>query len=232
MKIVISVICVHFLVLAGLIYLHPPKAKPLPRRAVSVQTYLVQEEKPKPKVQQTQPASPPRSQPAPQPKPKPATPPKTKPKPKPITKSQAKPKPTATQTPTKQANPQKEELVRMMQQSLSSLDQTSKPISTPTKTAQSIGPLACEALQFEAAYQDRLIAFLENALTLPEKRNVKLALTVNQSGMILNVHIKESASSRNQNYVEHALSELLLPPLTDQFKGETTHTFSITLTSS
>ncbi|MCH9627997.1 MAG: hypothetical protein S4CHLAM2_16460 [Chlamydiales bacterium] len=220
MKIVISVICAHFLVLAGMTYFHPPKAKPLPRKAVAVQTYLIQEEKPKPQI----PPSTPKSKPAPAPKPAP----KPKPKPKPVTK----PKPTVTQTPKKKPDPQKEELVRMMQKSLSSLDQPSKPTSTPTKTTKPIGPLASEALHFEAAYQDRLIAFLENALTLPEKGNVKLALTVNRSGMITQVHIKEAASSRNRSYIETSLPELLLPPFTDQFKGESTHTFSITLTSS
>ncbi len=203
------VIFVHVLIIACLLYLRTPQPKSKPRTPVKVQTYVVQEQTPKP-----QPVVQPKSQP--QPTPKPAA------VPKPVVKKSA-PKPTS--------EPNRDKLVQMMQQSLASLD-TKPADSKPTTPSKKIGALASEALTFETAYQDRLITFLENALTLPEKGDVKITLTLNRTGGVKSVSVKQTASQRNRTYVESALPSLLLPPFKDNFKGESAHTFSITLTSS
>ncbi|MCC5832383.1 MAG: hypothetical protein JJU12_05000 [Chlamydiales bacterium] len=215
MKIAGIVIFVHALILAGLLYLHPPQPKLKPHKPVAVQTYVIQEEKPK-VVEASKPlvAAPLAPKPKPIEKPKPA-PPKPKPKPAPAEKP----------------NAHREELVRMMRESLASLED--KPAQTKkVAEVKQVGPLASETLKFEADYQDRLVAFLQNALMLPEKGDVKLALTVNRAGNVKEVKVKQAASERNQKYVEEGVPALLLPPFGSHFKGEKAHTFSITLTSS
>lgn len=247
MKIPAIVICAHILLLASLLYLRPPEPKPKPRVPVAVQTYLIQEEKPKiaqpskpvaetkpvelqPKQQPAAPKPKPVAQekpkPAAQEKPKPAQ--QAKPKPKPAAQVKAEPKPHAPSKP----DPNREKLKQMMQQSLASLDSSPHDHAKTEPATRQIGALASEALNFESAYQDRLAALLQSALTLPEKGDVKLSLTVTRSGSVKSVSVKNAASERNQHYVEEALPGLLLPPFENHFKGENAHTFSITLTSS
>lgn len=231
MKIASVVIFAHVAFVAGLLYLHPQPIQPKPRKPVAVHTYTLQEEVPK-VAQPKSLAAPP---PPPAPKPKPVEPPKQKPvaKAKPQPKPEAKPKPASQNKtlPQPKQDIRREELARMMQQSLASL----KSAPAEAKAApeiQQIGALSCEALTFEAAYQDRLAAFLQNTLTLPERGDVKLSLTVNRSGGVKEVTVKSAASERNQKYVEETVPSLLLPPFEKNFKGESTHTFSVTLTSS
>lgn len=222
MKLSGIVIIAHVLLLATLVYFHPPQLKPVRHQPVTVNTYIVQEEKPKIK-------KPPIAA-KPKPvvkKPEPAT---TETKPT-LSKPKPKPKPAAKTKEAPKENPNREKLAQMMQQTLSSLNQSSS--KTPSSSLpKAIGPLASEALNFEAAYQDRLIAFLETALTLPEKGDVKLTLTVNRNGTVKKASVKETTSERNRKYVESSLPSLLLPSFENNFKGENAHTFSITLTSS
>jgi hypothetical protein len=211
MKIPGIVIFAHLLILAGLVYLHPPQPKP--KRPVTVQTYVLQEEKPKTIVE------------APKPQPEPKKFVEAKPKIK--SKPAAKP----SQQGIKQSDPNRDKLIQMMQQSLASLDNSPTSSSKATSTKQ-IGTLASEALTFESSYQNQLIAFLKKALTLPERGDVKLSLTLNRSGGVKAITVKESASERNRAYVESTVHTLFLPPFANNFKGESAHTFPIILTSS
>ncbi len=190
-----------------------PKAKEAPKKPVVKET-------PKPEVKET-----------PKPIVKEAPKPKAKEAPKPVVKTTPQPKPIIKEAPKK--DPNREKLAQLMQQSLTSLE------STPTKTApqQSKSPkqiqtLASEAITFETAYQNQLIAFLEAALTLPEKGDVKIALTLNRNGGVKNITVKAASSERNRTYVESTVPTLLLPSFEHHFKNESNHTFSITLTSS
>lgn len=207
------VIFIHALILLSLLYFHPPQPKSHTRHPVTIQTYVVQEEQPKP--------TPPKHTPAP--------PPKSTPKPT-IDKPKPKPKPVAKPRPSVKEDPNRDKLVQMMQQSLSSLNKETP--AAKTSSPKQISTLASEALSFETAYQDQLITFLEQALTLPEKGDVKLSLTLNRAGHVQAVSVKQTTSERNRTYVESTVPTLLLPPFDKQFKGESTHTFSITLTSS
>jgi len=234
MKIPGIVIAVHLLILAGLAYLHPPQPKPMPRRPVTVQTYVVQEKKPK-TVTQSKPKPVVESKPKPTSKPKPVV--ESNPKPKPVVEAKPKPKQQTSKPKSKpkqvvkeKSDPNRDKLVQMMQQSLASLDST--PSSSEVATTKQIGALASETLTFEASYQEKLIAFLEGMLTLPEKGDVKLSLTVSRSGGVKGVTVKTTSSERNRTYVESTVPTLLLPSFENNFKGENAHTFSITLTSS
>jgi len=142
-------------------------------------------------------------------------------------------KPTIKKESTSKANPSQEKLIAMMQQSLKTLSgtcaaQASTPIAASSKT---IGKLASETLTFGIDYEEELASYLETHLTLPEKGNVRLRLTLKREGSVQKIEILTASSDRNRHYVETALAGRSFPAFGSQFKGENSHTFTLTLIS-
>ena len=201
----ISIIFVHLIILGGLAYFHTSSFNWESKRSVVVNTYVAQQET------VTQVAHN-------------------------FSKSCDKsglnpvvtPKPSSQSTRKIKVDTNREKLVEMVKKSLNSLNHPSHTVEV-LETKQQMGTLACESLTFESFYQDQLAAFLKNALTLPEKGNVKLFLKLNRDGIVRGITVKEGASSCNQKYVESTIPLLRLPPFEKNFKGKSVHTFSIIL---
>jgi hypothetical protein len=129
---------------------------------------------------------------------------------------------------TKESTHQKK-LVSLMQQSLAALSETeTAPMKASLKT---IGKLASDELFFETKYEEELILYLESWLTLPEKGEVKLKLTLKRDGSVEKIAILKATSERNSAYIESKLISLSFPRFDAHFKGENAHTFTITLKS-
>lgn len=231
---------------------------PLPLPPIELEPIVEEKEEAPPQADPEPVPEPPKPpEPIVEPKAEVKTPPKIKtetkvekPKPKPPAKvvkkttTASKPKPKAPSQPKKttttppKSDPNRDKLVKMMQQSLDSLSTSGKgtkksgsPAGVSASSTKKIGTLASESLSFEATYQEMLVVFLENALTLPEKGDIKITLTVTRNGSVKNVVVKKALSTRNRTYVESTLPALLLPGFGENFKGEREKTFSITLTS-
>lgn len=127
----------------------------------------------------------------------------------------AEEKPRAVKSPTKT-----EELKKLLQQSLSSLNQTSS--EQVESEVKKMGELQCEVL----AYETLLANSLKEQLELPEEGEIRLTLTLNKQGRVLAHKILFSSSLKNQKYVEESLAYLRLPSY--EFH-EVRRTFPITL---
>lgn len=210
--------------------------QPIPEQSLPTEPQL---EQPKPEVVKSveQPKKEVSVPPAPKaaPKPPPKVTPKTadkKPPPQKTAPAQTAKKETAP-TPKAKTNPHQQKLISLMQESLHTLNTTGKVATTPPPTSpnKTVGTLASEALTFASHYEDALVSYLKGLLVLPEKGSVKLKLTVQKEGSVQEVVIVTSTSQKNRQYVESALASCYFPAFGSQFKGETAHTFTITLTS-
>lgn len=211
------------------------EAKEAKKEEVVVQAPKV-EKKPTPKK------PPPKPKAAPNPAPKPTVtkkpPEKTKPTKTPV--AAAKP-PTPKAPPLEQK--QKELLSKAMEK-IGKIDTASdKVIATgnlsktlpKTLAALSIDSLSVEAAPSmgfeELAYRDELAMRLKLQLKLPEYGEVKLKLKVERSGKVLDVNIVKSTSEKNSAFIKKTLPTLSMPPFGNQFKGESSYTFTITLSN-
>lgn len=253
MKISFIVILSHLLVISSLIYLQSPSHKRAPRNRVVVRTKFEAPASPK-LLKLDHPISllipsPPTAEPIasvePEP-PKPAvvkpieskTPPKLTPKaskqPAPVTKPKTTAKPIVKKEQPKkeQPNPNQQKLISMMQQSLNRLETGgAQERHTAQSSRATIGALASEALSFEAKYEEELVIYLESLLSLPEKGDVKLKLTLKREGNVQKIDILKTTSESNKKYVESTLIPCCFPSFGSHFKGEIAHTFTITLVS-
>ncbi len=163
-------------------------------------------------------ASPSPSSPIPRPLP-------DKPKPKLEKKSVAPPKKAPA---TKASKPDRRALIGALKKSLASFETDSTPSKTPSLTST---PLASETLVQQASYEQAITATLQNALTLPRSGNIELEVTLTRAGALEKLRIKNATNSNNKTYLEEALPRVLFPPFGNNFRGEKSHTFVITLTS-
>lgn len=77
-------------------------------------------------------------------------------------------------------------------------------------------------------YVDLLTCSLKEALALPERGNVKLALTIENSGKVVKLQVLESASDANQAYLESHLLPLSLPPFGKDLTNQNEQTWIVT----
>jgi hypothetical protein len=177
----------------------------------------------KPIVQPTLPKPAPKSPPKPAPK----TP--AKPAPKPVAKPSAKPAPKAPPKEIAQADtPVKK---GPSQQALATLKQKLAAIPTAATTKQAVGVSGSVATDVAMGYEAELISKLKIVLKLPEMGDVKVSLTLNRQGKITQFHILSSVSAVNKKAVETHLPAISFPPFGQAYSGETTHTFTLTLTN-
>lgn len=81
----------------------------------------------------------------------------------------------------------------------------------------------------EVSYSGEVASRLKKALRLPDYGAVKIKLTLNKTGKVVNVEIEQSESSINKAYVESKIPTLLFPPFGQRFNDASQHTFVITL---
>jgi len=230
MKLFLSIFSLHiFLIAIGVFYDHslskPKKLTPLIVRTVQLE---------KTKLAQAQPTNV-ISPPAPAQK-NVAPPQKSPPPPKKIAKSDKKKKATQSNKKNKEANKKngdlsnnnKEKLRRLAEESLVALNQTGKRSHSAAAPLPSISD---SLISFERNYQDELISYLEQLLTLPEDGEVKMQLTLSREGQVHALRITQATSQKNRTYLETTVPTLQLPSFGSCFKQEKTHTFTITLTT-
>ncbi len=199
----------------------PPRPPPKP-----VVIEKKPEPKPKPVVKETKPP------------PKPIVEPK-KPAPKPVVEAKKPtPKPVVTKTPAPPPAPKtttnQEQIAASVKEILKKLNQpatgkTSSTTSKPKDAQPALGKLATESLKFQASYEDELALYLKTCLVLPENEDVKIKLTLTREGKVQSFEIIKCSSERNKLYVQSEIAALTCPLFDSHFKGEKTHTFSITL---
>jgi hypothetical protein len=215
------VTAVHILLLIGVIYIQPKPVVISPRKPVAVHTVTIPEKTnpPSESVVYPLPHPTPRAPPTPPPAPTPYSDPTPRAVPPQKKLSQAK-------TPSKGVNHDK--LISLVQESLNTLN---SPKGNPTKTqkATPIKSLASELLTFEAKYEEELISYLEALLSLPEKGEVKIKLTLKREGSVQSLEILKAASHKNREYIQTSLPSCSFPSFGTHFKGETTHTFTLNL---
>ncbi len=120
-------------------------------------------------------------------------------------------------------------------QASSSKYQGSSPSKISSLAAESLvaidsSDVACCTPQ-ERTYYDELVSRLKIALKLPEYGQVTLELTVNRSGSVSSVKKVKSKSKKNSDYVQKAILKLSLPSFGQNFAGENSHTFRLTLSN-
>lgn len=243
MKIAIFVFCVHLLIVAGLIYLHPPAPKRTTQKPVHITTQLVLiEEKKAPVVVIKEESSPlpvatiePPSVKEEQlvvtaPSPKPIEIPVKTPKPEVKSADPPKPKPApVSKKEVPKAPSQNEKLIALMKESLAKLNSNPQKTTTATAPKSAIGPLASETLAFETRYEEELTLYLQTLVALPEKGEVKLKLSLKREGIVQKIEILKASSEKNRAFLETALIALTFPPFGQHYKGEGSHTFTVTL---
>lgn len=234
------VLLAHLLLLGWCALQAPPRAQKPVRHPVAVSTHLLIPPQPQKRRSSSLPegggaqAAPPKTKMA-EAKKEAMTPPKKVERPPPTKK--APPKSSPPQKPPEEAarsapSGVRRELAEKMKESLSSLTPSSSASAAASVAPPLVGPLASESWQRQASYYDRLISFLEGALTLPEEGEVKISLTLSRNGTVSQMSVREASSRRNRTYIEQELPLLHLPPFEGEFSGHTSETFTITLTSS
>lgn len=248
----IFVTTLHILLLGALLWVAPsneikPKSKQLvvqtiqltPKKTGSIQNTSTVKDRP--------PVSSPSKPKAPPPPPKvekkvESVKPAVKEPPKPPAKSAPKPSSTPAQkttaqtppkTPTKETEKASTPAPKKgpSQESLAAVRQ--KLAAMPT-TALAMGPAISGEVSSGAAslsYEEELSARLKILLKLPEMGDVRVALTLNRQGVVTKLEILSSVSMLNKKAVETHLPPIQFPSFGKAYPGETTHTFTLTLTN-
>lgn len=83
----------------------------------------------------------------------------------------------------------------------------------------------------DKGYYGALANTLRHSLRLPEFGEVKIHLTLDRHGRVVEVKIVGTENENNQRYVEKVLPTVQFIPFGKYYRNEKTHTFMITLTN-
>lgn len=81
----------------------------------------------------------------------------------------------------------------------------------------------------EVGYREELSNRLRLLLKLPHFGRVEVRLTIDRKGLVKGIEVVSSENDMNQKYVEEELRNFVFPQFGNNFKGETEHTFLISL---
>lgn len=130
-------------------------------------------------------------------------------------------------------------LAKMDQSKTSSIRNDLKKVSKTNIKTDQIGSLNIESLDFqegtslsikEVGYRNEIASRLKSLLKLPEHGQVKIKLTLQNSGKVLNVLIVSFESEKNRSYIEKNLKNFSFPSFEGIFNNAKEYTFSVTLT--
>lgn len=130
-----------------------------------------------------------------------------------------------------QNNKKKKDLLKELQDSLKKLESpASKESSSVLSLPKTIQNLEIDHLEKEPPtdYFVILAQTLKNELELPEYGDVKLELTVLNSGRVTRLKVLNASSEKNQRYLELKLPNVILPPFSEDLKNDREHTFTLT----
>lgn len=89
--------------------------------------------------------------------------------------------------------------------------------------------LKSESINFTTNFEEELVLYLQQQLTMPYPGKVSLDLTLNFEGKLLELQIKECKESDNRVYLEKRLKALLYPSFLAYFPKEKSRRFTLTL---
>ena len=140
--------------------------------------------------------------------------PAAKPTPKaaPAAKKPVAEKPVVTKSHVKPQNPEQTALLNEIQQTLREIAKPATPVASKPQLA--IPTLAATSVVQEAPpdnVHERLSAFLQEALQLPEFGEVKVELSVDARGKLTHFKILETKSEKNADFLKNRLPELQFP---------------------
>ena len=152
----------------------------------------------------------------------------TPPPPKPIADPKPQPK---RKDPVKGKLPSKKNsLLKELKESLKKIEATPPPPPSSLPLPPKIGSLQIDHAdkKEENDYFVTLAHALKKGLELPEEGEVRLELTVSQSGQVLKLRVLHALSATNRRYLELNLPQMRLPPFSEELKNENSHTFTLT----
>jgi len=232
-QIAVVVFALHFLTVFCLMVHHLATYKSPPKRPIAVRTrpFTPQIASSPPIKQSPPPTSTSKKNLPPKQPPKPAS----KPTPKPDV-AKSKPLPQIKTTPPVAKTKEIPESQSVLQEIAESFDAIAAKEETPSsKTTLAIpsrvqrkAEVAQEASTMDASYSEELIAFLQNALDLPEFGEVKVRLEIDRFGALRNCSILDSKSRKNAEFLKNRLPELTFPSFNDFSIVDITQSFTIT----
>lgn len=218
-QITLGVCIVHVCALFGLVIHHFVSKRFRPARPMVIRTLAMA---PKEIRTSEAPAKPAPKATAPQKQPPQKQPP---PPAKPQQKKSSPPKKTAPAVPSKPP-PKENALLHEITESLQTLA-AEKPQLRPQLTIPSKIERKAEVLptkiEGDPTYGEYLVAFLQNALDLPEYGEVKAKIEIDRYGNLVECEILEAKSRKNAEFLKNRLPELAFPCLNDG-----SHSFTIT----
>lgn len=116
------------------------------------------------------------------------------------------------------------DVIRDLQKSIAKIDaKRDKP-----KVIKQSQPAPAKEKPSPPQYPILLSRALKEGLHLPEAGDVRLALTLNHRGKVIDMKILHSDSTINASYLKEAITQLQLPPFTRDIAHKKQHTFTLT----
>ncbi len=222
-KITLTVIWIH---VAGICFLlfSPVKISKLPPQKFIVQTHTFKQVSKQPyrattqatKTAQTPTPKPPKKKPVPQKKPpqKKPIPAQKHPQEK---KPEIKPPPDTRKPSPKPAIDLQKQIVQELEEIVAKIEEKEEKIIPPSSLQETGSSLqntsAIFALAPEERYQESLLAYLQEALHLPEQGEVKIQLSIKEDGNLAKIVVLKAESVKNREYLEKQLPLLRFPYL-------------------
>lgn len=128
----------------------------------------------------------------------------------------------------KKVDPEKEKLIAIARESLSKVKSQKSSI---LKDLVKIESMNIDSSADESSYYGLLTSKLRSSLQLPEMGQVKISLTLDQTGKVIKVQSLGSKSPLNVIYIESNVPSISFPPFGKSFGNEKEHTFIITFTN-
>lgn len=150
-------------------------------------------------------------------------------KPSATPKSSSPPKSNSSSTP--QVNKKKNDLLKELKESLTKIEKyTPSEKSTSITLPKNIQNLEIDDVEREEKtdYFILLAQTLKNELELPDFGDVKLELTILNSGRVTKLKVLSASSEKNRRYLELKLPSLILPAFSEDLKNQYEHTFTLT----
>lgn len=125
-------------------------------------------------------------------------------------------------------------LLKEIAESLDAISSVDKPSTWPSfalnvpSKIQAKAQLVSEDAAVDPSYGELLIAFLQNALDLPEYGEVRVKIEINRFGRVVDCQILEAKSAKNAAFLKNQLPELAFPCLNGCGISDEKQTFTIT----
>jgi len=125
----------------------------------------------------------------------------------------------------------KSSVIQEIEKNLRALNEETKTVQQPRQIAIPSLPQAKQIeVPSETEYNDgeKLIAYLQNTLDLPERGEVKMTLILNGAGRLISCEIIEAQSKKNGEFLKKQLPELAFPCFNPLAKADENFQFTIT----